>query len=92
MAQQLAPGFTPQGLVNVLWALTTLSGSIPPQLLAVTEEVCLHKDLDKFGSVNLTMLVVSFARAGNMRVELGVAINDAVLRTLWSFSGENLCK
>jgi len=92
VAPQLAPGFTAQGLVNVLWALTALNGSVPPQLLAVTEDVCLRKDLDRFGSVNLAVLIAAHVRTGSMRIDLSVAVNRAVIRTLPSFSAENLCR
>lgn len=92
IAPQLVPGLTPQGIGNVLWALTTLTGHIPPQVLAPIQEACLRSDLDSFGSVNMTMLVGALARQGSMRVELGVAVNRAVERSLHTFAGDNLCK
>ena len=92
VAEQLVPGLTGQGLSNVLWAVASLTGSVPPHLLSATEAACLRRDLTKFGSVNLTLLVCAHAKAGSMRVELAVAMNNAVTRMLPSFSPENLCK
>jgi hypothetical protein len=92
VAPQLAPGMTPQGLGNVVWAMSMLIGYVPPTVLDATQDACLNKDLARFGSVNLVLVVGALARQGSMRVELGVAINRAVERTLPSFSGENLCK
>lgn len=91
-APQLAPGMTPQGLGNVLWALSTLIGYVPPTVLEATQDACLDKDVGRFGSVNIVLLVAALARQGSMRVELGVAINRAVEGTLPTFSGDNLCK
>lgn len=49
-------------------------------------------DMDRFGSVNITILVGALARQGSIRMELAVAINRAVERNLQTFSPDNVCK
>lgn len=92
VAPQLTPGLTPQGLCNVLWAMTMLAGHVPSAVLDPIQEACLRMDLDRFGSVSIATLIGAFTRHGSMPMELAVALNRAVVRTLPKFAGDNLCK
>jgi hypothetical protein len=88
------PGLTPQGTCNVLWALAGAAthGRVPHDVLEAVHVQCMRGSLESFDSVNLTVLVHAFARGGQMRIELGVLVNKAVLRLLPTFSSDNLCK
>lgn len=92
VALQLTPGLTPQGISNILWAFTKLSGAVPAQVLRATQEACLESKLESWGSANLTIVINAHARTSGMRAELAVAMSRAVLQTLPTFSAENLCK
>lgn len=92
VAAQLAPGFTPQGIGNVLWALGTLCGDVNPIVMEAFQDACLAKGLSHFGSVDLALLVGALRSYGGMRFELALEINRAVVRSLPKFSGNNLSK
>jgi hypothetical protein len=93
VAAQLAPGFAPQGIGNVLWALGTLSGGdISPIVIEAVQDACLAKGMQRFSTVDLTMVVGAFRAYGSMRFELALEINRAVVRSLPKFTSHNLCK
>jgi hypothetical protein len=76
----------------VLWAVTSLNGHVPTELMAAASRECLTRDLASFGSVNLNMLVWACARCRHMSPELAVAVNRAVLQLLPTFSVHNLSR
>lgn len=94
VAGQLAGGLNPQGLATVLWALTTLlpGGTVPPATSDALQDACLRVGVDRFRSVDMTVLVGGLTRQGSIRGELAVAINRAIERSLLTYSAENLCK
>lgn len=93
VAAQLAPGFTPQGIGNVLWALGTLGGgAFNPIMVEAIQDACLAKGMRQFSSVDLTLVVGALRAYGSMRFELAVDINRAVAQTLPKFTGHNLSK
>jgi hypothetical protein len=93
VAAALLPFFTPQGLANTLWGVTTLEGRLPPPLLAAVEaEVLSRRDVAAFGAVNLNMLVWVFARSGRMGPRLARAVNAALLQLLPGAGTSNLSR
>jgi hypothetical protein len=92
VAAQLAPGFTPQGIGNVLWALGILCGIVNPIMMKAFQDACLAKGLGQYSSVDLALLVGALRTYGSMRFELALEVNRAVVRSLPKFSGDNLSK
>jgi hypothetical protein len=72
--------------------MTMLVGHVPSAVLNPILEACLQRNLDRFGSVNIATLIGALTRHGSMPMELAVALNQAIVRTLPTFAGDNLCK
>jgi hypothetical protein len=94
VAGQLVGGLNPQGVATVLWALTSLmpGGSVPQGTLNALQDACVRVGVDRFRSVDMTVLVGALTRQSHIRAELAVLINRAIKRSLLTFSAENLCK
>jgi hypothetical protein len=93
-AQQLLPGFSPQGLINVLWAYAVTLFSVPQDLLDAAAAECMRRqNLAAFGPLNLSMLVWVHAKSNAvLHPSLASAISRAVLATLSDFTPADLCR
>jgi hypothetical protein len=93
-AKQLMPGFTPQGIVNVLWAFDSTLKRVPLDLLTAASDECLARGskLAGFGPLNLAMLAWVHAKCRTINPMLAAALSRAALQNLHAFSAADLCK